>query len=253
MPRQIENALTQKGAALIAKALAGGFAVAFTRAALGTGIASDDADLSALTDLISYYADAEIAKRSVTAEGAMTITAQFWNLGVTTSTYIDEVGIFASDPDEGEILFSYLTFGEHPDLILASADASVQRTYDIPYIFGSGNTMSVTIVPGGLLPSEDAVESPAPGKLLRLDDDGRLPADITGDAMTLGGHAAEYFAVSTHGHAAATKDADGFLSSQDKEKLDLLVQRVGQSLNATDTPTFKGLTVDGYIDGARFR
>lgn len=253
MPRSIENALTQQGAALIAKSLADGFPVSFTRAALGTGVAPDSADLSTYTALITPYANAELAGRSYGAGGSMLITAQFLNTNVTASTYIAEIGVFAADPAEGEILFSYLTFGQYPDLILSAADASVRRTYDIPYLFGSGDALSVTITPSGLMPSEDAVESPTPGKLLRLNADGKLPASITGDAITLGGHDVSYFAKSNHSHLAATAQADGYLSKEDKTALDQIKQRVTQGLTSSDTPTFAGLTIDGYIDGARFR
>ena len=39
------------------------------------------------------------------------------------------------------------------------------------------------------------------GKILKLNDDGKLAADITGDAQTLGGNAASYYAAATHNHA----------------------------------------------------
>ena len=51
--------------------------------------------------------------------------------------------------------------------------------------------------------SSDITEVATANKALRLNADAKLPADITGDAATVGGHAAEYFAAADHGHALA--------------------------------------------------
>lgn len=71
--------------------------------------------------------------------------------------------------------------------------------------------------------------------------------------------------VHTHGLATApdtetgTEGADGFMSAEDKEKLDGLDDLFDQSVKTTASPTFAGLTVgeleigaDGTITGARF-
>ncbi len=254
MARNIENTLTAKGAALIARSLAEGKAVTFTGAKIGTGLAPDGDDLSTYTDLITYYDDAEVAGRRMDGSGNLMVTVQYWNDQVQASTYIEELGLYAClEGETSSILFSYLTFGKFPDLILAAADSSVQRTYDVPFLFGTGETVSVTITPSALLPADDAVTEAEAGKLLRLNDDGKLPCDITGDALTLGGHGVAYYAVADHRHDNATTAADGFLSKEDKQALDTLGDCVTQSLTAASTPTFAGLKITGYIDGALFR
>ena len=253
MARQIENTLTASGAMLITRSLSETEPIIFTRAQIGTGIAPDG-DLSTYTALIEPYDDASITTKRVDGSGNLIITASYWNTNVTTSVYIDEVGVFAKiRGDASDVLFSYLTFGEYRDLILAAADASVQRTYDLPFAFGSGSSMSVTITPSGLLPADDAVTAAQAGKLLRLDENGKLPADITGSAYMLGGHTYDYFATADHRHDNATASVDGFMAAADKAAHDMLVSRVNQGVKTTDSPTFAGLTVDGYIDGARFR
>ena len=254
MARNIENALTAQGAALIARSLSSGKAVVFSGAKLGTGLAPDAADLSTYTDLITYYDDAEVAGKKTDGNGNLVVTVQYWNDQVKASTYIEEIGLFAClEGESTSVLFSYLTFGKFPDLILAAADSSVQRTYDVPFIFGTGAAVSVTITPSSLLPADDAVTEAEAGKLLRLNEDGKLPCDITGDALTLGGHGVSYYAAADHRHDNATTSADGFLSKEDKQALDTLGERVTQGLTSTSTPTFAGLKVTGYIDGALFR
>lgn len=253
MARNIENSLTSQGATLIARTLAEGKPVVFTRVLLGTGLAPDSADLSQYTELIAEYDSADITTKRVNGSGTLVISASYWNTTVQETTYIEEIGVYAKiQGDASDVLFSYLTFGQYPDIILASADASVQRTYDLPYAFGAGVGTSVTITPSGLLPASDAVYEAEAGKLLRMDDNGKLPVDITGDAITLGGHGASYYATADHVHAVATQSANGFESATDKRKLDTLDGRVNQDLKTTASPTFTGLTVNGYIYGARF-
>lgn len=254
MARNIENVLTAQGAQLITRSLAEGKAILFTGAKLGTGLAPDDADLTKYTALLTPYDDAEVAGRKVDTSGNLIVSVQYWNTNVRSSTLIEEIGLYAKlDGDTVQVLFSYLTFGQYPDLILAAAQSSVQRTYDVPFIFGDGTAVSVTITPSALLPALDAVNTAQAGKLLRLNDDAKLPCDITGDALTLGGHGAAYFATADHSHNTATAEQDGFLSKEDKAGLDTLKQRVTQPLTNKSKPTFAGLVVDGYIDNARFR
>lgn len=93
-----------------------------------------------------------------------------------------------------------------------------------------------------------------PNKLLYLDSNGKLPADITGDAQSLAGHDSTYFAIATHRHDNATATADGYMAKEDKTELSTLSDRVNQGVKTTDTPTFAGITLNGgYIDGAKFR
>lgn len=256
MSRGIENSITQAGLALIARSLAESSPVVFTGAKLGEGVAQDSDDLTTFTALIDEYDDAAITSKSADSSGHLIITVSYWNTNVSTTVSIDEIGIWArlqSDPASAAVLFSYLTLGGFPDLILANSEASVQRTYDLPFSFGAGAASSVTIVPSGLLPASDAVSTAEAGKLLRLDSNGKLPTDITGSAMMLGGHTYDWFSPADHSHTAATGSAAGFMSAVDKNALDTLAGYVNQSVATNAIPTFGGLVVNGYIDGAMFR
>ena len=73
-----------------------------------------------------------------------------------------------------------------------------------------------------------------------------LPA-AGGDADTVGGKAASFFAIADHGHGAATQALAGFLSALDKQSLDQVVSRVDQALKTTSSPTFKVVTVEKII------
>lgn len=68
--------------------------------------------------------------------------------------------------------------------------------------------------------SSEVVNSAQANKILKLNGDGKLPTSITGDAQTLQGKAATEFANKVHIHDNATTIADGFMSKEDKIKLD---------------------------------
>ena len=73
-----------------------------------------------------------------------------------------------------------------------------------------------------------------------------LPAN-GGNAATVGGKAASFFAAVDHGHSVATQALAGFLSALDKQALDLVVSRVDQALKTTSSPTFKVVTAEKVI------
>lgn len=266
----IINVLTNAGSQLINDNLTTG--IEFTSAQIGTGLiaqgdyASITAAMKARTALITPCASgvneyAVIAGRQTGDNSTFTLTVQFTNDGMiganNSSIEIKEIGIFAKGKGSSSspILFSYLTFGDYPDTILPKDKATVERFYDIPFVLNSeaSGTITVNISPVALVKMSDTTEMAAANKLLFLNAQGKLPADITGDAPTLGGHPASYFASSGHSHSAATSSAGGFMSATDKAAHDTLVSRVNQGVKTTDSPTFAGLTVNGYIDGAKFR
>ncbi|MBR2799799.1 MAG: hypothetical protein IKE04_02765 [Oscillospiraceae bacterium] len=251
------NVITSTGSALIARSLAESKPIVFVRGELGTGEAGTESipALAARTALVSKYANADITKRANQAT-TLVISAQFWNTDVQQPVYIREIGLIAKldgEQDADAILFSYLTFGSHPDLIPEGTATPVQRIYDVPFDFASGSSATVTITPSTLVSEDEVSEGTDAGMIVRRDAEGKIAGDITGDAYSLGGHTYDWYAPAGHTHAAATASQAGFLAANDKAALDLLASRVDQDLTRTATPTFRGLTVDGYIDGARFR
>lgn len=255
MARSVENVLTNSGRSLIARCLAAGSPIVFSRAELGTGLAGDLDKLEQRTSLIAKYANADVQKKKADDSGNLVITLAYENTGVKTSVYIEEIGVFArlsTEPDSSAVLFSYLTFGQYPTIILPETIQGMQRIFDLPFSFGSGDSVAVSINPSGMISADDVSPIALPGKILEVGDDGKLHADITGDANTLDGHDSTYFATADHSHSTATQTANGFLSSTDKRKLDTLADEVDQDLKKTSSPTFANLTINGVISGAKF-
>lgn len=251
------NVITELGAALIARSLSEDKNIVFVRAELGTGEAetSDVEELAARTALVDKYCNANITKKQ-NQQTALIVSAQFWNTDVQESIHIYEIGLIAKlrgDNDSAAVLFSYLTFGDYPDLIPEGTATPVQRIYDVPFDFSSSSSATVTITPSTLVSADEVSVDADAGTIVRRNADGNIEGNITGDAYTLGGHTYSWYAPADHTHAAATSSAAGFMAANDKVALDTVSSRVNQDLTTTASPTFRGLTVNGYIDGAKFR
>ena len=247
----IKTYVTNKGRALLAKALANGFAISFVSAELGTGTAGTDEQILAYNSLVTKFADAVMGGRNYDGNATCKFSVQYTTSGLSSTAYITEIGIYATDPDDGKILFSYTYFGSDADRLFPNSQASIYRVYDVAVAF-SASGVTVTIDPTALIKANQASPTAQAGKLLYVNADGKLPADITGDAATLGGHASSHYAEAGHGHSSATSSQAGFMSGSDKANLDQVVGRVDQSLKQNASPTFAGLTVNGFIEGATF-
>lgn len=249
----IKTYITTNGRNLLAKCLALGQPVPFVAAEIGTGTAGTEQQILAYNSLVNKFADAIMGGRNYEGNATCKFSVQYTTSSLAETVYITEIGIYATDPDNGKTLFSYTTFGSDADRLFPSSEASIYRVYDVTVLFSAGSGVTVTIDPTALLKANQASATPASGKLLRCDSNGKLPADITGSAAQLDGHNSSYFAQASHSHSDATTSNAGFMSATDKSNLDTLVSRVNQSLKNTSSPTFAGLTVNGFIDGAQFR
>lgn len=97
----------------------------------------------------------------------------------------------------------------------------------------------------------DASRTPTPGHLLVLDESGRIPQDampLEIDATHLGGIPASGYSLVGHRHPNATVEVDGFLSKEDKAKLDGI--EPGATADMTPEEILQALlTVDGPDSG----
>lgn len=252
------NVLTTAGAALIA---ASGLQtpIVFTKAVLGTGevlVAIEDAGtLKSRTALETYFGDAVITGRHHQGT-ALVVTAELWNTEFQSALTLREIGLMAklADQDSTEILFSYLTFGSHPDLIPAGSATPVMRLYDVPFDFSGGDGTEIT--PSGMVRAEDVSVQAEQDTIVRRNEDGEIEGNITGGARYLLGdsqYSISDLALAGHVHAAATSSAAGFMSANDKAAHDQMAAWVTQDLTENGVPKFAGLVVNGFIDGAQFR
>lgn len=121
--------ITNKGIALIAKLIASGSPLAFTRMAVGTGQISDGIDPAGLAGLMNYKVNGTIAAVETDGEVASLVCQISSDENVQGFT-ITEAGIFATDPDEGEILYAYLNLSDDPQYIYGE-EAGVSKFLEI--------------------------------------------------------------------------------------------------------------------------
>lgn len=133
--------ITGRGMALYAKAQAGK-PIVFTRMQVGSGDIGTRNPAS-LTELVKEELDVPIASISPNTElKNATIVGNVTNSTVTKAIYICELGLFATDPDEGEILYAYSSAGGQGDYYAPASQGPYSWQYQIAAAVG--NAANVT-------------------------------------------------------------------------------------------------------------
>ena len=137
-------AITNKGKALQAKVQAG-TALNYTRIAIGDGSLSGQqpADLNVL---ISEKKTISITRLKTQPGGVALVGGLLSNQSYTTGFYLREIGVFAQDPDVGEVLYCYGNDGANAGLIPAGGGTTVvERNLDILTLTGNASNVTATI------------------------------------------------------------------------------------------------------------
>ena len=98
--------ITEKGLALIQKTQIREIKLEFSKIATGAGEYGEDEILKDRTALKDKRQEFGISSFTVTDQKTVKMTAAITNIELTTPYYIGEIGVYASDPDEGDILYS---------------------------------------------------------------------------------------------------------------------------------------------------
>lgn len=147
--------MTDVGNALQAKVNAGQTKLTFTKIKVGSGVNATNP--LALTDVIS--SKWETTNIIVKREGKIVSVDTFiTNSGITEAFRMSEIGLFANDPDKGEILYAYLTDPE-PDRMPAEGGAVVvSQELTIGMMFSNTGNVSLTVNMGALVNQEQLNE-----------------------------------------------------------------------------------------------
>ena len=97
--------ITNKGQALLAKMIAGSGNIEFTKIS-ASSTAYTDAQLEGLASLSNVKQTSLISKVTRTNEVAIKVEAAFTNTELTAGYYMKALGLYAVDPDVGEILYA---------------------------------------------------------------------------------------------------------------------------------------------------
>lgn len=150
MPNWSGGILTTRGQSLQAKVEAGTCKLTLTKMKLGSGTLGAGQDIKALTDLIAP--EKIVAISGVSASGNVTtVTGAITNAGLATGFSVRELGLFATDPDLGEILYS-ITIDSTPDYLPAEGGSVVvTEEFDYHIVLDNAASVTATINPSGMV------------------------------------------------------------------------------------------------------
>ena len=149
--------LTNKGRSLQAKVEGGLCQLSLTKLKTGDGTLAPGQTLETLTDLVSPKQNIGISAIVVDEDqpGVVYVKGILSNAELTTGYLVKELGLFATDPDDGEILYA-VTVDSNPDYLQDNTSATI-ITEALKLAIAVSNTSDVTptLDPEGLLTVED--------------------------------------------------------------------------------------------------
>lgn len=149
MPNWSGLILTQQGRQLQAKVEAGTKLV-ITKLKLGSGVLPEGKQMEELRDLVTPKQNVGIATIEAQNDGTCKLSATISNIGLQAGYYVRELGVFATDPDKGEIL--YLVANDSaPDYLPAEGGATVVSQEFAVYVSASNTDNVVAEIDAGAL------------------------------------------------------------------------------------------------------
>ena len=148
--------MTDVGADLQAKVNAGKTKLTFTKIKVGSGINATNPLV--LTDVIS--SKWETTNFVVKQEGKIVSVDTFiTNTGIHEAFRMSEIGLFAQDPDKGEVLYAYLTDPEPDRMPAEGGSVVVSQELTIGMAFSNTGNVSLTVNMGALVTHEQLTEA----------------------------------------------------------------------------------------------
>ena len=138
--------IPQKGLALLAK-LHSGSTLEITRVMIGEGQVPEVGNLRDLEDLVAPVAQAASTK-PVTVGTTTSFVVQYrndLNGGLGRDVNINEYGVFANDPDDGEILLYYANLGAYYEPVPARGPNEPVTAREYPVAIGVAEGVDVVL------------------------------------------------------------------------------------------------------------
>ena len=140
------------GRALIAKVLAGRCKMHYTRAAVGKGSIPEGMTPKSMTEPAGYVMDAKISAVGNPVDGECQVSVQINSSDVAEGFYATGILLYAADPDEGEVPYTYLVLEEEPERIRpASAAVGKLATFDLIAAVDEIDRVTATIDPEAVM------------------------------------------------------------------------------------------------------
>lgn len=166
------NAITDAGSLLIAKVMASRGSITFTRIVMGDGYMPSSQVPEHMTAVVSPKATMEITKCEVTGSGAAVVGGRYDNSEQSQDFEWRELGLYAKDPDLGEILYSYGNTGKSAETIPAGGGATaIEKLIDVVTYVGNDVSVTAEFMPY-VVPSADEITITNKNNQLSVKDGG---------------------------------------------------------------------------------
>ena len=152
--------VTDQGRALIAKLVAGK-TLSLSRIMVGSGACPDETNPKTLTDLVAPVAAATSTVPTYDGASVKMIVEYRSDLngGLDEGFWLNEFGIYAYDPDEGEVLIYYGCLGNYPQWVSAASSTGVDvRRYPVCIDIGDESGVEIDYSAEAWMTSEDVAE-----------------------------------------------------------------------------------------------
>lgn len=135
--------LTNRGKILQSKAQTG-VLLKYTRIALGDGNLGTSSILE-LNALRNEVKSLSITELKVYGNGRAAVRTALRPQDVTSGFYFREIGVFATDPDIGEILYCYGNAGNLAEYIPAGGIDTIEKSIEVQTIIGNASNVSAVL------------------------------------------------------------------------------------------------------------
>jgi hypothetical protein len=153
--------LTQRGKNLLAKAQTG-TTLTFTKIKIGDGLWPSNTDPTQLNDLVSPKLNLPIQSITVVGDEAVRLRFVLTNTGLSQGFFMREIGIYAQDPDLGEILYAVAYAGDRADFIPADGVTKVENVVDIYTVIANAQNVTAVISDTVVLATKQDVDTVKP-------------------------------------------------------------------------------------------
>ncbi len=139
--------ITKKGHALIAKIVAGTATPNFTKIRTSDHQYPSGTNFEELTNLSGIKQTVDVASVTKVSPAKIRVSGVFTNNSLQTGYYVRNIGLYALDPDEGEILYSVTSAIEADWMPPQGGIAASSILVDIETVVGNADNVSITVNP----------------------------------------------------------------------------------------------------------
>lgn len=148
--------ITNKGMALMAKLIAGTATTNFTRIVLSSRVYTNQSEsqLRALTSLAEVKQTTLVSRTVRTTNTTVRVEGAVNNDDLSTGYLVNTIGVYATDPDEGEILYSVIT-ADSPDFMPPKGKTSSGIIFGLSTVVTNSANVTISANPAAFATAQD--------------------------------------------------------------------------------------------------